>query len=202
MVTSRKPRNGLIVLMISTVSVALGVGVIQGQESADPATVIEALAEDRVPSDAFPSVLSLDNAHPGFADLETTRRIGSTEEAMYWVSTGRESPSDICISVFYNPQRVSSSWVFGTSCADSGLLAQQGLWLQVSSPNGGKDVLLLPDATDLVASDSEISDAGGQVIGQNLVTFPLERRPGSLILQGPIGPIDIGVNATAGGAGT
>lgn len=181
-----KPVRYSTLVLLSAALVLGGAVAVTSVTTMDPAEVVSALSRDRVESDKLPT--SGRNGDPIRHDLleqQSSRLLHQTSDSNYWVSIG--VMKEVCLSIYFEPPQDSSDWIFGTSCSSPNAVRGEGLWLEVSGPNGGKDALLVPDGVDMAEAQEVVANAGGEMPVSNLILFPLGTRPEVLTITGPAG---------------
>lgn len=177
----------------------------QGQEARDPVEVVAALGRPASSSDQLPNLESMGGSNRALSVAKpgTVRLLHASDGSGFWVSIADEATAPtfeqaehICLSTLHQPRGHEEAWTFGTGCSQASNVLASGQWLQVGGQYGGLDVFLLPDGIALEAGRRTIESAGGDLVGPNLAVFPLDVRPQELVIEGPIGPIDMGTRRT------
>jgi hypothetical protein len=135
-VVSRRPR----ILLALT-----GLVVVGGCGSPSAGDVVPALDRPQAEQDRLPTSDGRTSA-PG-VDADSTRRLGSTRTADYWV--GRDG-EDVCLV-----QRLVGTQVTGSSCLDLETFEEVGLFLSTGSADSSATGLLVPLDFDLADAGTE-----------------------------------------------
>ena len=134
------------------VTAVLAVG---GCGAPSPEELVPALAQPQTEQDRLPAAEG--GASTGAVDAGSSRYLGGTQVAEYWVGLDGE---EVCLV-----QALRGTGTVGSSCADVETFEQSGLWLSTSSLDVSASGLLVPEGFDL--ADAAV-DEEWVIVSENL----------------------------------
>lgn len=153
-----------------------------------PGDVVAILDRDPLPRD--PIDLETVPARRIPLDLGSFRRIFEDGGSAYWV--GVDIEGKVCLISKHVTS--SSEWAAALSCLTPEAVRERGLWLRLMVGGEGSDVTLIADGIISEELRVGVRDAGGAVLVDNLVVFPLDKRPHRLVVRTGLGfDLDLGV---------
>jgi hypothetical protein len=182
-------------MLSSFVSFALVLSVVvafsaEAGDDLDPENVVSVLRRDPGPGGAIVLEEIPESRLP--LDLTSSRLLYEDKDAAFWVL--KDTGYNVCLIT--NQSLDSGEWAAALSCAEPSDLKTRGLWLRLTIKGAGSDVTLIADGATNSALRQGVEEAGGWLPVDNLVMFPLEGRPTSLVVDSAFGvDLDLGREA-------
>jgi hypothetical protein len=167
-------------MLSSFVSFALVLSVVvafsaEAGDDLDPENVVSVLRRDPGPGDAIVLEEIPESRLP--LDLTSSRLLYEDKDAAFWVL--KDTGYNVCLITNQSLD-----------------LKTRGLWLRLTIKGAGSDVTLIADGATNSALRQGVEEAGGWLPVDNLVMFPLEGRPTSLVVDSAFGvDLDLGREA-------
>lgn len=173
-------------LLVTIVSLLLTGGslVALSQSTVTAEEALSLFTEPIETADYLPDVSDTPELH-----RDTARLLYEGQGAQHWVAKGKLG--EVCFATMFTDS--TDDWIFGYSCMEPTQFARHGLYMRVATPNGARNVTLLPDGVDNAENRQAIEEAGGQMPVSNLAVFLRDNRPVDLTIRSTNGePMWIG----------